>query len=379
MSASSRSLPSGAACDQCRRRSWLLAELGGVLDCNCRADGRLFDLLALGDEDLIAALGGRRRAALRAAYSLAYDERARDGVLEVCRHDSRYPSSLCETGAARMLHVCGGIERLDELSKRPVVAFLGRGASSDYGAAIAASLARGLAISGVTVAGELANTIGATALRAALEVDAGALGAVAGGLAVGVPSRRRALFGRLTRDGCAVSELPCDAPRRRWSAVGCERVLASFAVVVLVVEADDSASGLSGARIARSFGRVRRGGAGPRRLARGARAQHATARRRPPDHGRGRCARADLRKRRARGARPRCAAANGTAATPATRARTRRWRLRYAGTAVGRLGGLRGGRRPTIARRARAARAAGAWRRWALSAKRSALAVSALP
>ncbi len=258
MSAAARSVPSGAACEQCRRRSWLLAELGGVLDCNCRADGRLHELLALADEELIAALGGRRRAALRAAYSLAGSRQPApsDGVLAICRHDSRYPSSLRETGAARMLHVGGGLERLRELTERPVVAFLGRGASSDYGAAIAASLGRGLALSGVTVAGELANTIGATALRGALDAEMPALGAVAGGLAVGVPARRRELCRRLTDGGCVVSELPCNTPRRRWSAVGCERVLCSLAAVVLVVEADDSTSGLSGARIAEAFGRL---------------------------------------------------------------------------------------------------------------------------
>jgi DNA processing protein len=258
MSAAARSSISCAACEQCRRRSWLLAELGGVLDCNCRADGRLHDLLALTDEDLIAALGGRRRAALRAAYSLAGSQQpARsDGVLAVCRHDSRFPSSLRETGAARTLQVSGGLERLRELTERPVVAFLGRGASSDYGAAIAASLGRGLALSGVTVAGELANTIGATALRAALDAEMPALGAVAGGLAVGVPARRRELCRRLANLGCVISELPGHAPRRRWSAVGCERVLASLATVVLVVEADDSASGLSGATIAKAFDRV---------------------------------------------------------------------------------------------------------------------------
>jgi DNA processing protein len=258
MSAAARSLTPGAACEQCRRRSWLLAELGGVLDCNCRADGRLHDLLALADEELIAALGGRRRAALRTAYSLAGSQRPApsDGVLAVCRHDWRYPRSVRETGAASMLQVGGGLERLRELSERPVVAFLGRGASSDYGAATTTSLARGLALSGVTVAGELASTIGATALRAALDAGVPALSAVAGGLAVGVPARRRELCRRLANVGCVVSELPCNAPRRRWSAVGCERVLASLASTVLVVEADDSASGLSGARIAKGFGRV---------------------------------------------------------------------------------------------------------------------------
>jgi len=31
----------GSACNNCLRRGWLLAELGALLDCNHRADGRL--------------------------------------------------------------------------------------------------------------------------------------------------------------------------------------------------------------------------------------------------------------------------------------------------------------------------------------------------
>jgi DNA processing protein len=251
----------GRACAECLRRSWLLAELGAVLDCNCRADGRLLDLLLLDDSELIAALGGRRRAELTAAHAAFRSDRAvrSDAGGEVCRHDDRYPPRLRTTGTASMLHLAGGarpVERLRELTTRPVVAFVGHGASSDYGAAIAASLARSLAASGVTVAGELTGAIGPAALGGALEVEAGAIAAIAGGLAVGVPSRRRSMCRRLTRSGCAISELPCTAPRRRWCTIGCERVLASLASVALVVEADDSASGLSGAQIAATLGRV---------------------------------------------------------------------------------------------------------------------------
>jgi DNA processing protein len=249
------------ACLLCLRRSWLLAELGAVLDCNCRADGRLLDLLALDDCELIKALGGRRRAELSAAHaSFRRDHIARaEGVSEICRHDARYPPRLCATGAAAMLHVAGGVapvDRLHTLCARPIVAFVGRGASSDYGTTIAAGLARNLAASGVTVAGELTGAIGPAALAAALELETGAIGVVGGGLLVGAPARRRSLQRRLARVGCAVSELPCAARRRRWSALGCDRVLASLATVALVVEADDSASGLSGARIAGAFGRA---------------------------------------------------------------------------------------------------------------------------
>jgi DNA processing protein len=228
---------------------------------------------------LIEAIGGRRRAELAVAHaSFRRDRVARvEGVSEICRHHARYPPRLRASGSAAMRHVCGGIERLQALGARPVVAFLGRGASSDYGATLAASLARSLAASGVTVASELNGAIGAAALDGAQASGASAIGVLGGGLIAGAPPRRRSLCQRLAGAGCIVSELPCAAPRRRWSAIGCERLLASLATVALVVEADDSAIGLCGAHFASSLGRVVAAVPG-RVTSRGSRGSHALLR-----------------------------------------------------------------------------------------------------
>jgi DNA processing protein len=249
------------ACRECLRRSWLLGELGAVLDCNCRADGRLLELLELDDGALIAALAGRRRAELTARHaSFEPDTLALpDGIARLCRHEREYPTQLRQSGLTSMLYVAGGASpdaRIDSLCAKPIVAFVGHGAASDYGIAIASSLARCLAASGVTVAGALSGAIGPAALAAASEIGAGAIAVVGGGIDVGTPARRRSLQRRLLRVGCVVSELPPATPRRRWCAVACERALASLSCVALLVEADDSASGLSGARVARRHGRV---------------------------------------------------------------------------------------------------------------------------
>jgi DNA processing protein len=246
------------ACLRCLRRSWLLGELSPLLDFNCRDGGRLLALVELDDERLIEAVAGRRRAELAAAHaSFRRDRLARvEGVCELCRHDAAYPPRLRASNAGAMLHVDGGVARLQALSARPVVAFVGRGAASDYGTTLAASLARSLATSGVTVAGELSGAIGPAALAGASSIEAGSIGVVGGGLIAGAPARARSLCRRLARAGCLVSELPCSAPRRRWSAIGCERTLASLATVVLAVEADDTPNGLCGARIAGALGRA---------------------------------------------------------------------------------------------------------------------------
>jgi DNA processing protein len=164
-----------AACASCVRRSWLLAQLGGPLDCNCRADGRLIDLLALADDELTKALAGRRLSELRTQLA-RFDASALargDGIAEICRHDRRYPQGLRALGVPPMLFAAGELRQLVQLTTAPVVAIVGTGMATDYGLEIAGDLARGLAASGVTVAGELADGIARAALIGALEGGGG--------------------------------------------------------------------------------------------------------------------------------------------------------------------------------------------------------------
>jgi DNA processing protein len=249
---------SGAACAECLRRGWLLAELSAVLDCNCRGDGRLSELLELGDGELIGALGGRRRDELQrrhAAFRASELVRV-DGVTAVCRHAKRFPARARAAKNAAALHVLGDVECVARLGERALVAFVGRACASDYGLALAASFGRELAAAGVTVAASLLDGIGPSALEAALARGGTALGLIAGGADTGVPARRRALRGRLVREGCAAAELPCGVQSRRWMGVAAERRLAELADVVLCVESDDGANALAGAVHARTLGRA---------------------------------------------------------------------------------------------------------------------------
>lgn len=247
-----------SACSDCRRRSWLLGELSPILDLNCRADGRLFELLALGDGELIEALGGRRRAELQRSYASFRADRL-PGVreaAELCMHDGRYPRELSAAGVGAMLHVEGGLERLHELTRRPVVAIAGTTRASEYGRAAASDLARGLAASGVTVSGLLTGGVAAAALEGALEGGGGTLAFCGSGLDVAPAVRRRALRSQLTHGGCAVSALACCIDGRRWGAASAERMLAALAAVTLVVEAHERPRELAIASIARSLGRT---------------------------------------------------------------------------------------------------------------------------
>jgi DNA processing protein len=254
--APARAQTRGSACGDCRRRSWLLGELSAVLDLNCRADGRLFELLALEDGALVQALGGRQRAELQRGYANFRADRlpgAREAA-ELCIHDGRFPRELSVAGACPMLYVEGGLERLRELTHRPVVAVVGTACASDYGRAAASDLARGLAASGITVAGLLSGGIASAALAGALDGGGGTLAIAGSGLDTLAAMRRRVLRNQVMHGGCAVSALAGGVSGRRWGAAVAERVLATLAAVTLVVEAHERPRELVVARIAQSLG-----------------------------------------------------------------------------------------------------------------------------
>jgi len=155
--------------------------------------------------------------------------------------------------------------------------------------AIAAALARGLAASGVTVVGELADGVARAAQAGALEASGAVVAVLGGGLDV-VPARGRSLLTQIKHDGIAVSELPCGTAGRRWGAAAAARIVATMAAVTVVVEAEDSTRELAGARLAQSLGRTVAAVPGRVTLARLVGQQCAAGRRRAAGHRRGRCA-----------------------------------------------------------------------------------------
>jgi DNA processing protein len=249
--------PAKAACERCLRRSWLLAELSARLEFCALERGRLVEVLALDDQALIAAIGGRRRDALSERYAAFEPEslECRTGHESVCRHDRAYPRLLEQPVAPAMLHVAGGVARLRELTGGPAVAIVGAERASDYGLEIARSIARGLSASGVTVVSRLADGIATAAQVGALESRQGSIAVLGGGLKAGCPARGRSLYGRVVQGGCAVAELPCLAGGRRWCKVASERIVAGLAGLTLVVEAAGDPGTMTDVMSARVLGR----------------------------------------------------------------------------------------------------------------------------
>jgi DNA processing protein len=247
------------ACGECVRRSRRLTWLSARLDYRSKDRERVIELLALGDEDLLRAVGGRRWEELKARYA-GFDPSEEiepvEGVERVCRHDRAYPRALRDGEAPRMLRVAGGVTRLGELTTTPVVAIVGSRRATDYGMEMAKSLARGLAASGVTVASGLDDGIAVAAHAGALEVERGSVAVLPGGLDTACPARRRTLYARLTAVGCAVAELPCGSRVRRWCYTARAQTLAQLATLTIVVEADEDPGELLSAQLARTLGRT---------------------------------------------------------------------------------------------------------------------------
>lgn len=246
------------ACASCLRRSWLLSMLSAPLDYVARDRERLHAVLALCDLELLQAVGGRRRAELQDQYHAFQPGRRRcDGAVRaVCRHNACYPEALSGPAAPPMLNVAGGTSRLAALCSTPLVAIVGSRAPSDYGWEMARSFARGLAGSGVGVIGGWSDGIPIAAHTGALQSTGATLAVIGSGLHVSSPARRRALLRRVTRSGCAISELPCDCGGRRWGALAGERIVAQLAAITVVVEAEDTVGELWPAYLAKAHGRA---------------------------------------------------------------------------------------------------------------------------
>lgn len=248
-----------SACTDCLRRSWVVSQLSPALDYCAHDRARLSDLLSLQDQALLDALSGRRRSELGSRYD-AFEPSWLHTNAEstaVCRHCALYPPTLLEDAAApALLNVAGKWQCLTRLAGAASVAMVGSRRASDYGIAMARSLARGLAASGVTVTSSLDDGIAAATVEGVLEGNGKALVVIGGGLAVGPPPRRRTLYARALRDGCAVSEHSSESPGRRWGGVAGERIVTGLARLVIVVEAETTPQDMAPAISAKSLGRT---------------------------------------------------------------------------------------------------------------------------
>ncbi|HEX8159523.1 MAG TPA: DNA-processing protein DprA [Solirubrobacteraceae bacterium] len=252
------------ACDDCLRRTALVARLAPHVEHARRDRVHLCELLALPDEHLLAALAGDRRGAIERAQE-AFDPQAARTQLDearqqaVCRHHALYPSRLLDAAdAPAVLHVAGDPERLAALARDDAVAvaIVGARRAAHDGLEVARGLGRGLAAAGVTVVSGMALGIDSAAHAGALEVGGPTIAVLAGGADVPYPSSKRALHRAILKMQAAISEMPPGFAPFRWCFPARNRTIAGLASLTIVVEATERSGSLITAELAQELGRA---------------------------------------------------------------------------------------------------------------------------
>jgi DNA processing protein len=244
-----------SACDECLRRTWLIARLAGWVELARHQGKRLPEVLALSDDDLLRAVAPSEHArslrelealdlaVLRAAYSSA-------GLEADCRHAPAYPMALRDDRSAPAV-----VSRTGPLPDGPAVAVVGTRRASPDGLEIARGLGRGLAAAGVTVVSGMALGIDSAAHEGALEAGGPTVAVLAGGADVAYPRSKRGLHARIGECGAVVSEMPPGFVPRRWCFPARNRIIAGLASATIVVQAAVRSGSLITAELAMDLGR----------------------------------------------------------------------------------------------------------------------------
>ncbi len=249
---------SEGACDACMARSWLVGRLSGNLE---PARSRIDQALALEDDALIMAVGGRKTAHLEQEFETLDVARVREranaaGIETVCRCDPAYPQGLRALSAPpAVLHVAGGLDRAIDLLSGEPVGIVGSRRASPYGLDVARSLGRGLAVAGLTVVSGMAEGIDSAAHAGALEAGGPTVAVLPGSADRPYPPGKLALYRQIVATGAAVSELGPGTSVRRWMFLARNRIIAALAAMTVVVEAGERSGSLVTARLAEGIGR----------------------------------------------------------------------------------------------------------------------------
>lgn len=250
------------ACDDCLRRSWLVARLGAQFDFARRRGRDLPLVLDLPDAKLIAAIAGATRPAVEREYDgfdaqVAAARCCAAGVETVCRCDSGYPRRLAAApGPPAVLHVAGGRDRFVALVAGDAVSIVGARRGSVYGLEVARSLGRSLGAAGLTVVSGMALGIDSAAHAGTLEAAGATVAVLAAGAERPYPASKRGLYRRIVQAGVAVSELPPGSESRRWGFPARNRIIAGLSAMTVVVEAGERSGSLVTAGVAEDLGRM---------------------------------------------------------------------------------------------------------------------------
>ena len=244
------------ACDDCLRRTDLVAALAGWLDVEWRKRDAPGRVLARSDESLLDVCDA---PGVRARYdSFDPDDaraRIRDaGLAAICRCDDAYPERVHDLAdPPAVVHVAGDPACVGGPGS---VAVVGARRATPYGLTVARELGRGLSAAGVNVVSGLALGVDAAAHSGALEGTAAPVAVLAGGADRPYPASKRQLHAAVRAAGAVVSEMPPGFGIHRWAFIARNRLIAALAQVVVVVEATRRSGSLTTADLGAELGRT---------------------------------------------------------------------------------------------------------------------------
>jgi DNA processing protein len=250
------------ACEPCLRRTELLGRLAPYIEkvASGEPGARSPQLLALGDEELARAVGGRKAGRLLGEAAAIAPEESRRRLADVecwavCRHDEAYPAGLLDLGDAPPALVGRGDPAgLARLAGDAAVTVVGARRATSYGREAARALATELARAGFAVISGLAWGIDGAAHEGAL--GAGFTAAVLGcGADLAYPRHHAGLYERVIEKGLVLSELPPGTAPWRWAFPARNRIMAALGSMTVVVEAAGRSGSLITAELASELGR----------------------------------------------------------------------------------------------------------------------------
>jgi DNA processing protein len=244
------------ACDDCLRRTDLVAALAGWLDVEWRKRDAPGRVLSRTDESLLGICDDPRARARYDGFDPATARaRIRDaGLAAICRCDDGYPKPLRDLAdPPAVVHVAGDPACVGNPAS---VAVVGARRATPYGLTVARELGLGLSAAGVHVVSGLALGVDSAAHAGALEGAAPPVAVLAGGADRPYPASKRQLHAAVRAAGAVISEMPPGFGIHRWAFVARNRLIAALAQVVVVVEATKRSGSLTTADLGAELGRT---------------------------------------------------------------------------------------------------------------------------
>lgn len=186
--------------------------------------------------ELADAVASSKNAELVIAKTAEFEKK---GIRLLAISNPEYPELLREIyDPPLLLYVKGRLPG----AKLPMVAVIGSRNCSDYGLNAAYKLSKDLALRGVVIVSGMARGIDGMAHKGAMDAnppDGGASTVAVLGCGVDVcyPADNHALYDRLARDGCIISEYPPGTEPLKYNFPQRNRIISGLSLGVIVVEA----------------------------------------------------------------------------------------------------------------------------------------------